>query len=716
MIEHKTIQPMKKIYSLLIACLLGLFAQAQNCNFILNSPPGNQVTVSPQPIFILPPFISFLDFGDGTTVGMTNFNAHTYANPGNYVITQTVIDTNSGFTICTSTQNAVLNGCPIIYSQIPNSGIYNFIHDATTAGAWTQWDFGDGSPIVVGDTVSHTYTTPGTYIVNMSEYNGLLILCTSSVQVTYSTTGNNCSYSVLQPNPLGGPNTFEFTASVPSSGGTITWDFGDGNTGAGTVIQHTYPGPGTYSACMTYINGVDTCNYCTNILCTATLGNCTFTLIPDTTVTNGYTFVGVPGDSSSSIVWLFGDGGTAVGPTATHQYTAGGIYNVCMQEIDTATGAVLCAICYNLTINPLPQCDFIYSNNPANPFEYNFISLLPLPTYTYVWDFNDGGIDSTINATHTFAAPGTYIVCLKVYQGAGSVLVCQFCQPVTVTGAQNCYANFTSVSVGLNTYFIDQSVLSSPTMPPFPPPATYNWTFGDGTTSTLQFPQHNYTSAGSYNVCLTVSNGFCTATFCDTVIVDTTIINPNNCNAYFIFTQLAPFQLIGVNLSSGFNLTFNWDFGDGTTSTGPYPMHQYTSFGTFPICLTVSDPIGCTDTYCDSLTVDSSGMIIYRGTSVGFMLNIVSPSQLTSGLSENSKVAGTIYPNPTSGELNITLVKEIISQVDYRILSIDGRIIQTGQLTGLLNTIDVQNIDNGIYLIELSTITGQRETRRFTKQ
>src|SRR5438477_4779516 len=51
----------------------------------------------------------------------------------------------------------------------------------------------------------------------------------------------------------------------------------------------------------------------------------------------------------------------------------------------------------------------------------------------------------------------------------------------------------------------------------------YYWTFGDGTTSTSQYPWHYYVSAGTYYVCLTVTDttsaGFCSDTWCDSVHV-----------------------------------------------------------------------------------------------------------------------------------------------------------------------------------------------------
>lgn len=48
---------------------------------------------------------------------------------------------------------------------------------------------------------------------------------------------------------------------------------------------------------------------------------------------------------------------------------------------------------------------------------------------------------------------------------------------------------------------------------------SYYWDFGDGSSSTIAFPSHTYATNGTYNVCLTVSDGSCTSVFCDSVWV-----------------------------------------------------------------------------------------------------------------------------------------------------------------------------------------------------
>ncbi len=334
----------------------------------------------------------------------------------------------------------------------------------------------------------------------------------------------------------------------------------------------------------------------------------------------------------------------------------------------------------------------------------------------YYWDFGDGSpvlIGQTV--THIYNTPGNYNACLSIgFQGA---IVCSSCQPVNIGSVNpSCQANFVSVSVGLNAYFIDQSLVSTPNVPP-QGQVNYFWNFGDGSTSTLQFPNHQYSSPGIYTVCLVVGTAICTSTYCDSIEIDTTINNPIGCNAYFVFTQLSPYNLVGVNLSNGTNLNFSWDFGDGSPLvSGAYPSHQYANTGSYIVCLTVSDFFGCSDTYCDTLTVDSLGNIVYKGASSGFVLNIYSPAVVTSSVNEIAPTNAQLFPNPASDLLTVKWSTEVSNELSYIVVSVDGRTVLNGSLTRDVNSIEVANLSPGFYLLQVRNANGSMETKPFVKQ
>lgn len=122
------------------------------------------------------------------------------------------------------------------------------------------------------------------------------------------------------------------------------------------------------------------------------------------------------------------------------------------------------------------------------------------------------------------------------------------------------------------------------------------------------------------------------------------------------------------------SVSYLWDFGDGTSDTGQFPTHVYTQAGTYALCVTVI-AVGqnanmvstCTDTYCDTLTVDSTGAISYKNVNV--VLNVYSPEQMN--VEENNNQYVSLYPNPSHGSALLELEHESL----ILIYSMEGKLI-----------------------------------------
>ncbi len=129
------------------------------------------------------------------------------------------------------------------------------------------------------------------------------------------------------------------------------------------------------------------------------------------------------------------------------------------------------------------------------------------------------------------------------------------------------------------------------------------------------------------------------------------------------------------------NVSYLWDFGDGTSDTGQFPTHVYTQAGTYALCVTVI-AVGqnanmvstCTDTYCDTLTVDSTGAISYKNVNV--VLNVYSPEQMN--VEENDNQYVTLYPNPSRGSALLELEHESL----ILIYSMEGKLIREWKSEG----------------------------------
>jgi tripartite motif-containing protein 71 len=151
-------------------------------------------------------------------------------------------------------------------------------------------------------------------------------------------------------------------------------------------------------------------------------------------------------------------------------------------------------------------------------------------------------------------------------------------------------------------------------------PVFWEWSFGDGQTSGAQNPSHEYTSAGTYTITLTVTNNDGP----DTKTVSVTVLAREPPVADFSASPLsgdAPLKVTFTDLSTGSPASWQWAFGDGSTSTGQSPDHEYTAPGLYTVSLTAVNPDGSdTKTMQDYITVTAPPTPPVAGFSVSPMI------------------------------------------------------------------------------------------------
>ena len=122
----------------------------------------------------------------------------------------------------------------------------------------------------------------------------------------------------------------------------------------------------------------------------------------------------------------------------------------------------------------------------------------------------------------------------------------------------------------------------------------WEWDFGDGMTSAERNPTHTYTDSGAYTVSLTVmdSSGATTTTAKESFVV----VGPSSVlKAEFTAKTRMSSEKTIVNFidqGKGDITEWFWDFGDGSTSYEPNPMHIYTEPGAYTVTLTVTGSEG----------------------------------------------------------------------------------------------------------------------------
>lgn len=543
------------------------------------------------------------DFGDGFT-STDALPVHTYTNPGTYTI-KLVYTTAGGCTDSTIVTNAIRVG------QRPNPAFsanprfacaftpVSFT-DLTTGPAVDRWfwRFGDGGVSTQPNPV-YTYNDTGYFSVTLIvTSNG----CTDSV------TLNN--YMYIKP-----PVARFYDSSSCSSkftrwfrdqsiGATSwSWSFGDGNTSTQQNPAHTYGLPGMYTVTLTVRN--DTCEHTFQrvVQIVSELANFSAT---DTVICKGtpvtFNTINITPQNISQFVWDFGDGRiTTGGNSIVHTYRTAGKFNV--QLIITDRNG-----CRDTLLKPLyievhgPTASFTTVNpavctNATVNFNDASVSDGLHPIQQWIWNYGDG-VRDTLTAPpfqHTYANAGVFTVTLKVVDSKGCVDSMVRNGTVIISKPLPRFISADTTScMGKPIRFINQSNSNTPSV--------YNWQFGDGNTSAVTNPVHNYVAEGFYTITLQVTDRYgCVDTFSRQQYIK--IQNPR---AIFAVSDSVatcpPLVVTFTNQSQNMN-SWSWDFGDNTGSLSNSPVHFYTYPGRYRAKLRITSPGGCIDSAFQNIVV-----------------------------------------------------------------------------------------------------------------
>jgi PKD repeat protein len=157
------------------------------------------------------------------------------------------------------------------------------------------------------------------------------------------------------------------------------------------------------------------------------------------------------------------------------------------------------------------------------------------------------------------------------------------------------------------------------------PSAIYTWSLGNGVAASGNIATANYNSVGNYYVCLTVVDTFsgCTDSTCQIIIVGSTL---GQCNSNFTYTTdtsgYTSFTATGVSVNASTCL-YAWNLGNGNTPSGVNVSTTYMLGQTYPVTLTVTDPVtSCQTTTSQQVTLTSpnvcqAGYYIYPDSTAG---------------------------------------------------------------------------------------------------
>ncbi|RLD27557.1 MAG: hypothetical protein DRI54_00885 [Bacteroidetes bacterium] len=492
------------------------------------------------------------------------------------------------------------------------------------------WDFGDGSPVEVydytnaGQTVSHDYL-PGTagcgifVELTAENYCGIttnlfgpintwdldsanitpsdLVLCYPDTIFTFfNTTQMNCQ-------PDNSAQRYEY------------WNLGDyWGLGYDSIIPWNpwppaipqtvgFPGPGSYTVMLLDSSycGIDTAYQTVTITIPPEVG---LTVNPDTicmgesTQFNGFVIANTPDNFS----WNFDDGtgwqnlGSGI---QNYTYPNSGDYVIqFVGSISAANSGCTDTTSVPLHVQPAPIADINASDTiGCDALTVTFTDNSVGGAVAWIWDFGNGNTSNVQNPpSETYNSPGVYTAVLLAVSSNGCIS--SAIQMINVW--ESPVANFMADNVcqgGVSDFFDLSTFPANDTL------VAWDWDFGDGNTSTDQNPTNVFANSGSFFVQLTAYTAHCS----NTIIIPITV-DPKPVMGFFPTPDegCTTLNVDFTNTTTG-AVNYDWDFGDGWSSTLENPSHPFINLGlidtTYLVQLIAETTFGCADTAYDQITV-----------------------------------------------------------------------------------------------------------------
>lgn len=468
-----------------------------------------------------------------------------------------------------------------------------FTDNTNFATSW-NWSFGDGGTSTQQNP-TYTYNTGGNYTVTLTVgYNGCSDVTTSAVTVSAPVTGTFTGTPVSSCNL---PLNVNFTANAPGNSG-LQWTFGDGGTGTGSPVSHSYNTAGSYTVTLG-IQNAQGCVYNVTQGNYINVGPPTASFSPDVTQGCAPLAVQFTNTSSSSAPitsyqWIFGDGATSTQQNPSHTYTTSNIYNPML--IISIGGGCSDTFVYQ-SINVGANLVASFSANPLvvcrnQPVIFTSTTAGAGATAVYTWDFGDGGTSGGPNPSYQYDEPGTYDITMTVNVNGcidDTLMPALIIVNPPKADFNTSFDCFNSASV----QFTDTSTGAN----------TWAWDFGDGSGSSLQNPSHVYATQGTFDVTLVVTNS---ASGCIDSITKQVNLGPPSAGFTADSTVgCRPFSVQFSDTSTSAS-SWAWDFGDGSgISTVQSPTHVYQDTGRYTVTLVINPGDPCADsiTFTNYITV-----------------------------------------------------------------------------------------------------------------
>lgn len=296
------------------------------------------------------------------------------------------------------------------------------------------------------------------------------------------------------------------------------------------------------------------------------------------------TFTDHSSGALTALTWDFGDGTGASEASPEHVFEVPGVYDVTLTASGPLGADALTRQRVVVVKDPRPpQADFAVTPAAGPVPLATVFDDLSIGTITaWAWDFGDGTTSTQRQGRHVYEQMGLYSASLTVTgpRGTSTRSVPDLVAVLESLPVPDFTAEPTLGRPPLAVAFTDLSTANA---------TSFEWDFGDGTTSTERNPTHVYELSGNHDVTLRVRgvSGGQELTRADCVRV-TVPLAPG----FDVVSSggVAPVAVRFLDRSTGTVTSWSWDFGDGGSSTLRSPIHTYALGGWFQVQLTIAGP------------------------------------------------------------------------------------------------------------------------------
>ncbi|MBL0359121.1 MAG: PKD domain-containing protein [Chitinophagaceae bacterium] len=467
----------------------------------------------------------------------------------------------------------------------------SFTQGSNRIVSW-QWNYGDGhTESLTAPPFAHTYSNRGNFPVSLkvtdekgcsNEYVLDVPLSIKKLSAAFSASDTiKCTNSNLH-----------FTCPYAEQGISYHWDFGDGSVAASQSPAHFYTAEGTYTVKLklTHVAGCEDSSIHSNYIKTEdpvarfSMSD-SFRTCPPLIIQFNNQSVNVMEE-----LWDFGDGSTTATHNPSHFYSYPGTYVVSLTV--KGRGGCTSKMQRQIVVKG-PKGSLSYTPlNFCSPGQATFTAHTT-DAVSYIWDFNDGAtiINNDSVVIHQYNNTGSYVPkllladdngCKVPINGTDTIHMVNLVAEFNFPDSKICSAEHVDF---VNTSSGSENIVSN------------YWDFGDGfNANNIAQPSHDYQTPGTYYPLLIVR----TANGCvDSFTAATPVIVVSSPNAVLQSTgngctPLAASFTATANNSAAPIVKWQWDFGNGNTSTVQNPAAQnYLTAGNYVITLVVTSNEGC---------------------------------------------------------------------------------------------------------------------------